>query len=105
MRRNFLTKQGTTMQIKLKSRRVQCKMHYLHEAPVNSQIYVMDILVLFIYLKFIGYNLFSKMLHTEKRRHSRIIKLFDNQNKNIQKTIGNCTKTEEFTLFGSKEGT
>lgn len=42
-------------------------MYYLHEAPVNSQIYVVDILVLFIYLKFISYNLFSKMLHTEKR--------------------------------------
>lgn len=80
-------------------------MHYLHEAPVNSQIYVVDILVLFIYLKFISYNLFSKMLHTEKRRHSRIIKLYDIQNKNIKKQLVIVPKQRNSHMFDSKEGT
>ena len=79
-------------------------MYYLHEAPVNSQIYVMDILVLFIYLKFISYNLFSKMLHTEKRRHSRIIKLYDIQNKNIQKQLVTVPKQRNSHCLVQRRG-
>jgi len=43
------------------------KIYYLHEALVNSQIYVMHISVFLIYLKFFGYNLLSKMLQAESR--------------------------------------
>lgn len=51
------------------------KIYDLHEALVNSQKYVMDILVFLVYLEFFGYNLLSIMLD-RKHKLNIIIKAY-----------------------------
>jgi len=73
------------------------KIYYLHEALVNSQIYLMDILVFLIYLQFFGYNLLSKMLD-RKHKLNIIFNVYSHSEEIFPQTIQHCTKQRNSPL-------